>query len=51
MAHGILNSTFERKGNSFYWVIHVATEAHGEIVKIKPSLNSDIHDYTNTVID
>ena len=50
MVHEILHAKFHRKEGRFCWCIHVATEAHGEILKIIASLDSDVHDYTNPVI-
>ena len=35
----------------FYWCIHIATESHGDLLKIITSLNSDMYDSTNPVID
>ena len=38
---------FDYKENRLCWVINVATEAHGEILKIIASLDSDVYDSTN----
>ena len=47
MVHNILHSMFDYKENRLCWVINVATEAHGEILKIIASLDSDVYDSTN----
>ena len=51
MLHQILHVMFESNKSKFRWCIHVATEVHGEILKITASLNSDVHEYTNPIID
>ena len=51
MVHEILHDMFESKESMLCWCIHVATEAHGEILKIIVSLESDLHEDTNTVIE
>ena len=51
MAHQIFHAIFESKEIRFYWCIHVATDAHGEILKITASLDSDANESTNPVIE
>ena len=51
MVHEILHAIFESKEIRFCWCIYVATETHGEILKIVASLESDVHEYTNPVIE
>ena len=50
MLNEIFHTMFESKESSFCWGIHVATEAHGEILNIIASLDSGVHDSTNPVI-
>ena len=51
MVHEIYHAMFEIKEGRFSWRIHVATEAHGEILKIIAILDSDVHASTNAVIE
>ena len=51
MVHQIFHAMFESKEIRFYWCIHVATDAHGEILKITASLDSDANESTNPVIE
>ena len=51
MVHEIYHTMFERNKIKFYWFIHVATEAHGEILNIIASLDSDVQEYNNPVIE
>ena len=51
MVHEIYHAMFERNKIKFYWFIHVATEAHGEILNIIASLDSDVQEYNNPVIE
>ena len=43
MVHEVFRTMFESKKISFYWYIRISTEAHGEILKIIESLDSDVH--------
>ena len=51
MVHDILYFIFEIKEGIFCWGIDVATEAHGEILKIIAKLESDVNESINPVID
>ena len=51
MVHKIFHAIFDIKESSFCWCIHLSTEAHGEILKTTASLNSDVHESTNPVIE
>ena len=51
MVHEILHAMIDSKEIRFCWYIHVSTEAHGEILKIIVSLDSDVHESTNLVIE
>ena len=51
MVHEILHAMFESKERRFCWCIHVASEAHGDILMIIVSLGSDVHESTNPVIE
>ena len=42
---------FKSKEIRLCWCIHVATEVHGEILKITAILKSDVNEYTNPIID
>ena len=41
----------ERKEVRFCWVIHVYTRIQGKVLKIVASLNSDVYEATNPVIE
>ena len=43
MVYEILHVMFEIKERRFCWCINVATDVHGEILKIIASLDSDVH--------
>ena len=43
IVHEILYAMFDRKKIRFYWYILVATKAHGKILKIIASLDSDVY--------
>ena len=49
--HEILHAMFESKESRFYWEIFVATEAHGETLKIIASLDSDVPESTIPVVE
>ena len=51
MVHDILNYMSDRKETTFCWGIHVSTETHGKILKNTASLNIDVHEATNPVIE
>ena len=51
MVHEILHSMFESKEVRLCWVIHVAYEAGGDILKIIVSLDSDMHESNKSVIE
>ena len=51
MVHGVFHTLFEIKESRFCFWIHVATEAHGEMLKIIASLYIDVNEYTSPVID
>ena len=51
IMHEILHAMFENKEIRFCWVIHLSTEAHGEILNIITGLNIDMHDSNNPVIE
>ena len=51
MVRDIFHAIFESKENRFCWYIHVAIEAHGEILEIIVSFDSDVHESTNPVIE
>ena len=51
MVHEILHAMSESKEIKFCWGIHVSTETCGNILKIILSLNSDVHEATNPVIE
>ena len=51
MVHAIFHAMYKIKEIGFYWGIHVATEAHGKVLIIVASLDSDVHAATNPVIE
>ena len=51
MVHEIFHAMSKSKEIWFYWVIHVATEAHGKVFNIVASLDSDVYEATNPVIE
>ena len=51
MAYEILHAMFESKKIRLCWCIHVNTEANGEILNIIPSLDVNMHESNNLVID
>ena len=51
MVHEIFHAMFESNESMLCWVIHIATETRGKILNIKTSLNSDVHDATNPLIE
>ena len=51
MVHEIFHAIFESKERRLFWCIRVSNEAHWEILKIIESLDSDVHESTNLVID
>ena len=51
MVHDIFHAMFEIKESRFCWLIHVATDMYGDILKIIDILNSDMHEATNPVIE
>ena len=50
-ANNIFYVMFDIKEIRFFWCIHISTKANGEILKIIFSLNSDVNDFTNPVIE
>ena len=50
MVHEIFHSMFESKKGRLCWWIHIATEAHCEILKIIASLDSGLNKSTNPMI-
>ena len=51
MVHEILHGMFEIKEGILFWGIHVSTKEYGEISNIIAILDSDVHEYTNPVIE
>ena len=51
MVHEIQYAMFEINKGRFCWCIHVATEVHSEILKIIASLDSDLHESINLLIE
>ena len=51
MVHEIFHDMSDIKESGFYSVIHVATETHDKVLNIVASLNSDLHEATNPVIE
>ena len=51
MVHAIFHAMPDSKEVRLCWVIHVATETHGKLLKIVASLNSDVHEAANPVIE
>ena len=51
MVHDIFHAMFEIKERRFCWGVHIATDAHGDILKNVASLDSDVHESTNPVIE
>ena len=51
MVHEIFHEMFESKKRRLCWGIHVATETHGEILKIITSFNIDVHESANPLIE
>ena len=50
MAHDIFHAMFDIKKIRFCLCIHVATEAHCEILYIIANLDSDVHESKNPVV-
>ena len=51
MVHEIFHAMYKIKEIGFCWGIHAATEAHGKVLNIVASLDSDVHEATNPVIE
>ena len=51
MVHEIFHAMFEIKESSFCWVVLVYNDRHCEILKIIASLNSDVHESANSVVE
>ena len=51
IVNDILHSMFDSKQSRLYWGIHVATETHDETLKIIASMDSDVNDSTNSMIE
>ena len=51
VVRGILHAVSYINELRIYWIIRVSTETHGKVLKIIASLNSDVHEDTNPVID
>ena len=51
MVHDIFYAMFKSKASRLCLCIHVATEAYGEILKTIVSLDSNVHDYINSVME
>ena len=51
MVDNIFHAMFYTKEIRFFWGVPVATEAHDEILKVVASLDSDVHESTNPVIE
>ena len=51
MVHEIFHVMSESKESGFCWGIHVATEAHCKVLNTIVSLDSDVHEATNPVIE
>ena len=51
MVNEISHAMFENKEIRFCWCIHVATEDHGERLNIIASLDSDVHEFINPLIE
>ena len=51
MVHDVPHAMSERKECNIYGRIHEYTETHGKVLKIISSLNSDVHEATNPVIE
>ena len=51
IVHEIFHAISEIKDRRFCWGINISTDTHGKILKIIASLNSDLHEATNPVIE
>ena len=51
MMHDVLHAMSDSKERGLCWGINVSTEMHGKILKIIESLNSDVHESNNPVIE
>ena len=51
MVHEIFHDMSVIMDSGFCSVIHVATETHDKVLNIVASLNSDLHEATNPVIE
>ena len=50
-CQSVTHAMYEIKEGRFCWEIHVSTDMYGNILKIVASLNSDVHEATNPVIE
>ena len=51
MVHEIFHAMSNSKEIWFCWGIYVATDVHGKVLNIVASLDSDVHEATNPVIE
>ena len=51
MVHEIFHTMYEGKEVRFFWIIYIATDTCGKVLKITVCLHSDMHETTNPVID
>ena len=51
VAHEVFHVIYQSNESGFCWGIYVSTDTHGNILNITASLNSDVHNPTNTVIE
>ena len=49
IVHEVLHAMFDINKRRFCWCIHIATEAHYDILRIIVILDSDVHESTNPV--
>ena len=51
MVNKIFHAMSKFKERRLCWGICVSTDTHGKVLKIVASLNSDVHEFTNPVIE
>ena len=51
MVHGIFHAVSENKEGRLCWGIHVVTEMHAKVLNIIASLNIDVHEVNNPVVE
>ena len=51
MVHDIFHAMSEHKAAGFFWVTHLSTETYSKLLDILAILNSDVHYYSNPVIE